>query len=162
MNIITSILVLSILFSLARLYRRNKKSFEVTNKFSGWIQKSDFSSTEIEDITLDSILDLIETTNWKSEHEYERNAQAAETKSCSAGIGIVFNNQHIFHICPNPDGSYLLHFHYGIRGKILFFIPTIEKITYSKFKSTKEELIELLLFFFKRKFDVFENALKDY
>lgn len=144
------------------VYRNNKKKYEVTNKFDGCFQKADFSVRDYDVLTEDSVLEIFSNTNWEIEFEYEKEAEKAGNEYCPSGISILFNNQHVLHICPRPNGNYEVFLHFGERKRIFFFIPTVNQLLFTKSDYTQEEMHKALSFFFNKEFDLLKKEFTAY
>ena len=112
-----------------------------------WIQNSDYSNPtglgESEPVkSAKQILDVLMNYDWAKENAYEDKCLANEENCCPAGIGLVAQDSHILHICPNAKlYSATVYFHHRVSAKVLGFIKTskIQTTTYEKIPLTKLE-----------------------
>jgi hypothetical protein len=77
----------------------------VPEKVSYWIQRADFTSTDLGPVSLAEALVILHEHDWKAELGYETALETDAKENCPPGIGFVTKNQHQLHICPRRDGT---------------------------------------------------------
>lgn len=83
-----------------------------------WIQRHDFSYEELSINSSKEAIAAFQDYDWKK--EYSSFNETSE-ECCPPGFGIVSEDRYILHLCPDDSGSCLIHFHYPVREKVLFF-----------------------------------------
>ncbi|MCB1087836.1 MAG: hypothetical protein KDM63_12375 [Verrucomicrobiae bacterium] len=79
-----------------------------------WIQRHDFSSEEIDGITVESVLERLRNTDWQAESRLAAEKAAEGVEVCPAGLGLVHPSGSILHLCPDGSGGMMLHYQYPI------------------------------------------------
>ena len=79
-----------------------------------WIQKHDFTSQEFEAPDSSYAKRVLGEFDWLA----ELNQQAEEgTETCDPGLGLVMEDGHILHLCPNGRKRHLIHFHFPRKNR---------------------------------------------
>ncbi len=85
-----------------------------------WIQKTDYSCIEKNDVSANSLLTAFNQYDWDA--ELQAYDEGDESKSCFAGMGISVDGV-LLHICPSDKKSLFFIYYYLVEGKWLGFIP---------------------------------------
>ena len=92
-----------------------------------WIQRADFSASDHESVDEARALELISSHDWSGEWRLASERQAAGLETCPAGIGFS-EGERILHVCPEPDGTALMHYHFAEVRQWLGFIRRRTKV----------------------------------
>jgi hypothetical protein len=119
-----------------------------------WIQNSDFSNPEglSENEPVQSakqIVAILREYDWARENAYEEKRLMEDGDCCPAGIGIMAEDGHIFHICPKAKlGKAIVYFHHQVPAKIFGFInfsksqiTTYEDVPLTKLESAIKKFL---------------------
>jgi hypothetical protein len=107
-----------------------------------WIQKSDYSSTELETNNVNEIIEIFKNYNWLN----ELNKRDDSDNDCDPGLGITQSDDSVLHICPIDDKHYYVTYLYSKTKKIfgLFSMNSNEEHYLEKVDSNQAiELIKL-------------------
>lgn len=88
-----------------------------------WIQRHDFTSTELGDTTVEGTMNQLKITDWAAEDRFASERQIAGEEFCPAGIGWVHRSGTILHLCPDGSGRMMLHYHHPITRRIFGLFP---------------------------------------
>ena len=120
-----------------------------------WIQKSDYSSEEWDNVSKIDILEAFRSFDWAA--ELDKFDIDDHENNCPCGIGIDINEV-LLHICPNDKESVFINYHYVKHGKILGLIPStknaihyveqipismVESLINSHFSGKKEDILSI-------------------
>lgn len=90
------------------------------NMINYWIQKTDYSSFEKNDVDADLLLAAFNQYDWSA--ELIAFNESDESNNCPAGMGINIDGA-LLHVCPNDKDSLFFNYHYVVEGKWLGLIP---------------------------------------
>lgn len=90
-----------------------------------WIQRSDFTSDELPEVTPDEAMNIMEMTDWaailKQKEERIKNGE----DYCDPGFGIVFDDGEIIHLIEPANEPYRGFYHYRTqRRRFGIFLTT--------------------------------------
>ena len=83
-----------------------------------WFQHADFSD-QVYELDLASTMGKYEDVDWSAELALEQDLARKGEENCPPGLGIVYADDTILHICPNPSGA-LVHLHFPDKAMGLF------------------------------------------
>ena len=96
----------------------------MSQEYPYWIQKADLSSQDYSTQTIEEIARVFETHDWDSELALQKALEERREDSCPPGLGVVPGDGRILHVCPNGDGTAIVHYHFEVSTRILWMIPT--------------------------------------
>jgi hypothetical protein len=70
-----------------------------------WTQRADFTTTDFPPATFKEALAALFRHDWSSDLELMRSLENTEQDFCMPGIGFVFQEGRVLHICPNHDAT---------------------------------------------------------
>ena len=115
-----------------------------------WIQTHDFSSHELDIPDAALAKRALHEFDWSAELDL----QASREESCDPGLGLVFGDGHILHLCPRGQQRYMIHFHSPPKRRFFARPRTLTMRDVSV--GNAEQMIDA---FFQRDFDVItQNA----
>lgn len=118
-------------------------------KIKAWIQSSDFTSKEYENVDVNKAIELFESHDWNSEFEKEKSLYDNGEESCTAGLGLVHPDGHVMHICPVSEGKNMIH--YNMEKKVPFLIIFSQIV--NDFKTVEDQSNEEVIDSIKKYFD---------
>ena len=74
------------------------------DKMTYWIQRADYTSADLDPVSLTEALRVLREHDWNAEFDYEKVLKASAKDNCPPGIGFVADADHCLHICPRSDG----------------------------------------------------------
>lgn len=121
-------------------------------KITGWIQTSDFSSTELGEVSFEQAAQAVQSFPWaECLHEYVERVLHKED-ACPPGVGFNSEAKEIFHVYAVAIGEWELHLSLSRPGKIPGVFRKPSKVLYSEVK-TLDKAVELLRLFFERELE---------
>lgn len=118
------------------------------NRMPYWIQRADFSSTENEAVDVERAIELVSVHDWSDELRLFESLEAAGREVCPPGIGFVASPGRILHVCPNRDGTALVHYHFLEEHRTLGFVPTSRSVVRSESAVSSWQIPEFIRRFY--------------
>jgi hypothetical protein len=81
------------------------QAYVLPPKLPYWIQRADFSSAEFPPVGFRRGLAVLRGHDWAAESRYEQERAEAEEETCPPGIGFVYAEGSVLHICPSGFGG---------------------------------------------------------
>jgi len=108
-----------------------------------WIQSADFSSTELGVADRTTVTRLLGEHPWQSELQKQSQLEATGDECCPPGLGVVAGEGRILHLCPEGDGTWMVHHHNRLPSRLLGFIPYTRSIseTFSAVSTAHAEIL---------------------
>lgn len=81
------------------------QAFVLPPKIPYWIQRADFTSAEFPPVGFRPGLAVLRGHDWAAEWQYEQERAEGEEETCLPGIGYVYAQHCVLHICPSGFGG---------------------------------------------------------
>jgi hypothetical protein len=118
-----------------------------------WIQTSDLEATDYPPVDADEAVAAFRSFDWEAEFPRFNELEAAGEENCPAGIGFVPGDGRILHICPNPDTSALVHYHYEEVWRVLGIVPWTRQRLATSMSCPGSTISDLIRHFFTNDHD---------
>ena len=126
-----------------------------------WIQRGDLSAVDYKAVDAARAINVYSTHDWNEELRFFSQIEKSGADSCPPGIGFVDPDGPILHVCPGAHNDALVHYTSNQSRKLLAFIPTGERMTYTRQRVTHTEVVELIRWFFDGRHDLLAKNFSD-
>ena len=110
-----------------------------------WIQRADLTTTDYDPVDVAGALRALDAHPWLDELTLQTELENAGGEYCPPGIGFVDPDGPFLHVCPVPEGRYLVHYHAKSAFSILRpFATTV----HSREDLLRTDVVELIQYFF--------------
>ena len=130
--------------------RENWEPLKPMNAFPFWIQRADFSSGDHPPADAAKAIRVFDTHDWPGELRLFVELNSAGKECCPPGIGFVAPNGGILHICPEQNGTALVHYHFAAQRKLLGLIPRATVTTVTADRVDRSRIVDLIGLFFEQ------------
>jgi hypothetical protein len=125
-----------------------------------WIQKADFSASDEAPVSATDAVRAFNEHDWLEELRLEEERERSGAECCPPGIGFVRGNGQVLHICPDPDGTALVHYHFAAPQKLFGFIPRTVITTVTSRAVPRSSIADLIMLFFDSQHDLLVARLE--
>ena len=94
-----------------------------------------------------------EDVDWLAELALEQDLARLGEDNCPPGLGMVYADDTILHICPNPSGA-LVHFHYPV--KVMGLFSRQKSLTLENVRP--DQVKQFIHAFFEQQWDVIKDV----
>lgn len=123
-----------------------------TGEVKYWIQRADFEASEGATSSAGEAIRIFEAQDWPKELNYQAEMEAAGSDCCPPGFGLVADDGRILHLCPEPGGPLLCHYHFPEEYRLFGLFRRRRQATLSwGHTGTASELVDS---FFENRHDV--------
>jgi len=119
-----------------------------------WIQRGDLSAVDYEPVDAASAIEIFSIHDWNEELQFFSQIENSGGDSCPPGIGFVDPDGPILHVCPGTHDDTMVHYTSNQSHKLLGFIPTGERMTYTRQRVTDNDVVQLIQWFFDGRHDL--------
>ena len=91
---------------------------------TAWLQRHDFSSEELGNMSKTEMLAAFDSVDWRAERS--QGNEDDPNKNCPPGFGIVLGGN-ILHLCPYDDNNMFFHIHYETDARFFGIVPIKRK-----------------------------------
>ena len=119
-----------------------------------WVQRGDLSAVDYEAVDAARAINIYSTHDWDEELRFFSQIEKSGADSCPPGIGFVDPDGPILHVCPGAHDDALVHYTTNQSHTLLGFIPTGERMTYTRHGVTHTQVVELIRSFFDGQHDL--------
>lgn len=125
-----------------------------------WIQKHDFVSEEFELEKSEAVIKLLGEFDWDQELKLQKEKEDKGEDNCPPGLGIVADNGHILHLCPDKNKKYLAFFHYPEEVRFLRIFKFTPQKTLSRENLDHSTVLEIIPYMMQRQYQKIKDTLK--
>jgi hypothetical protein len=125
-----------------------------------WIQKADFLSTDHAPVSVAEAIRAFDKHDWAKEWELSAERERSGAERCPPGIGFVREKGQILHMCPDSNGTALVHYHFAAPRKLFGFIPRAAATTVTSQAVPRASIADLIMLFFEGQHDLLVERLE--